>query len=120
MKLFKREEILNIENLTPGEIYRSEILTDKDRAKDLGGIFGLLEPGCRVPYHYHNKRESIIVVVCGEAKEIVEGEEFLIKADDVLFIPAGEKHSLLNNTDKDFQFIESWTYPSDKADFVEV
>lgn len=83
--------------------YRSEILTPEHQAKDLGGIFGLLLPGNQVPYHYHKNRESIIIVISGEAIEIIEGKEFPIKAGDVLFIPPGEKHTVVNRSGKDFR-----------------
>ena len=42
MKIFKAEKYINMENPDPGKPYRPEVLTDKDNAKDLGGIFGLL------------------------------------------------------------------------------
>lgn len=120
MKMFKIEEYINIENPNPGKPYRPEILTYEHRGKDLGGMFGLLPTGCRVPYHYHNNRESIIIVISGEATEIIEGEEIPMKAGDVIYIPAGEKHMTLNRSDKDFRYLEFFTCPPLTADFVEV
>jgi len=120
MKVFRIDNYINMENPNPKEIYRPEILTDEHGAKDLGGIFGLLVPGSQVPYHYHENRESIIIAISGEATEIVEGEEVPIKAGCVLFIPAGEKHMIVNRSDKDFRFLEFFTCPPVTADFVEV
>ena len=120
MKIFKVEDYINMKNPNPGTPYRPEILTEPHNAKALGGMFGLLEPGNQVPYHYHNNRESIIIVICGEAIEVLEGEEIPIKAGDVLFIPAGEKHATLNRSDKDFRYLEFFTCPPVTADFVEV
>lgn len=120
MKIFKIEEYMKMENPNPGAPYRSEILSSSHRAKNLGGIFGLLAPGSQVPYHYHKNRESVIIVISGEATEIVEGEEIPIKTGDVLFIPAGEKHTSVNRSKKDFRYLEFFTFPPVTADFVEV
>jgi len=49
-------------------------------------MFGLLVAGSQVPYHYHNNRESIIIVIRGEAAEVIEGKEIPVRAGDVLFI----------------------------------
>ncbi len=120
MKVFKTEEYIRMENPTPGESYRPEILTDAHGAKNLGGMFGLLAAGTQVPYHYHNKRESVIMVISGEGTEIMDGEEIPIKAGDIFFIPAGVKHTTINNSDEELRYIEFFTNPPLGADFVEV
>ncbi|UCB50396.1 MAG: cupin domain-containing protein [Deltaproteobacteria bacterium] len=120
MKLFKTQDYINMENPNPGEPYRPVILTEEQNAKDLGGMFGLLVPGSQVPYHYHKKRESIIMIISGEGTEIIEGEEFPIQAGDILHIPAGEKHTTVNRSDKDLRYLEFFTCPPITADFVEV
>jgi quercetin dioxygenase-like cupin family protein len=120
MKLFKQEDFVGLENPVPQEPFRPEILTHKDNAKDLGGIFGLLPPRSQVPYHYHEKRESVIMAISGEATEIVEGEKFPFKAGWVFFIPAGERHMTVNHSDKDFRYLEFFTCPPTTSDFVKV
>jgi quercetin dioxygenase-like cupin family protein len=120
MKIFKSEEYIKMANPTPGKPYRPEILTREHQAKSLGGMFGLLVAGSQVPYHYHNNRESIIIVISGEAIEVIEGKEFPIQAGDILFIPAGEKHTTINRSSQDFRYFEYFTSPPLGADFVEV
>lgn len=120
MKLFTTQEYLEIENPCPGESYRPEILTDADNAKELGGMFGLLSPGNQVPYHYHQNRESVIVVISGEAIEVIEGEEMVIKKGDIIFIPSGQKHMTINRSDQDFRYLEFFTRPPLSADFIAV
>ena len=120
MKVFKSGEYIKMVNPTPGKPYRPEILTQEHQAKSLGGMFGLLVAGSQVPYHYHNHRESIIVAISGEAIEVIEGKEFPIQAGDILFIPAGEKHTTINRSPQDFRYLEFFTYPPLGADFVEV
>ena len=120
MKIFKSEEYIKMVNPTPGKPYRPEILTEEHQAKNLGGMFGLLVAGSKVPYHYHNNRESIIIVISGEATEVIGNQEIPIKAGDVLFIPAGEKHATINWSNQDFRYLEFFTFPPLAADFVEV
>ena len=120
MKIFKFEDYLKSENPTAGEIYRPEILIDKDGAKDLGGIMGLLPAGKQIPYHYHKSRESVLIAISGEAEEIVEGKDYPFKAGTVFHIAAGEKHMTVNRSDQEFRYLEFYTCPPLDADFVEV
>ena len=120
MKILKTSDFIKAENPTPGEFFRSDILTREDKGRELGGIFAILEAGNKVPYHYHEKRESIIVVISGEATEIVEGEQFPIEKGDVLFIPSRERHGMINGSDQDVRYIEFWTYPHLTTDFIKV
>src|SRR4030042_3075972 len=107
-------------NPPPGAAYKPEILAPEQGAKSLGGIFGLVPPGTPGVYHYHRNRESIIIIISGEATETVEGKELPVKAGDVLFIPAGEQHAIEKRSNRDLRFIEFFTHPPGKADFVEV
>lgn len=120
MKLFKTEDYLKYKNPHPDTPYRPEILTNEDKAKSLGGMLGILVPGSQVPYHYHRDRESVIMVIKGKAVEVIEGQEIPIETGDVLFIPAGEKHTTINRTGEDFRYLEFFTCPPVTADFVEV
>jgi quercetin dioxygenase-like cupin family protein len=118
MEIYKTEEFIQMENPTPGERYKGKILTNEHKAKELNGIFGVLGPGNQVPYHYHKERESLIIVISGEATEIVEGKEFPIKAGDVIFLLSGEKHMMVNRSNKDIRYLEF--YSPVKPDRVEV
>ena len=120
MKIYKPSEYVKMKNPTPGQRYRSEILTAEHQAKDLGGILGVLASGTNPPYHYHEKRESIIIAISGEAVEILEGKETPIKAGDVIFIPPGEKHTTVNRSSQEFRYLEFFTCPPVGKDFIEV
>ena len=107
MKIFKSEEYIRMANPTPGTSYRPEILTKEHQAKNLGGMLGLLVAGSRVPYHYHNNRESIIIAISGEATEVIEGQEMPIKAGDVLLFPQGRNIRLSTGPNKIFGILNS-------------
>lgn len=120
MKIFKSADYIKMQNPSPGQAYRPEILKAEHGARNLGGMFGLLAPGTQVPYHYHVNRESVIVAISGEAIEVINEQETPIKAGDILFIPAGERHTTINRSEKDFRYLEYFTCPPLGADFVEV
>jgi quercetin dioxygenase-like cupin family protein len=109
MKIYHPEELTVIKNPTPGVRHRLNILTEEQNAKALAGHFSLIPPGKDVPCHYHEKRESLIFLIAGELIEIVEGNEFSVKAGDVIFIAAGEKHKTENRSDRDARYIEFFT-----------
>lgn len=120
LKVWKTGHYREISNPTPGGIYRTSILGEEDQAKDLGGIAVVLPAGESVPYHYHEKRESLLLVLSGEAVEVCEAKEYPVQAGDVIFIPAGAKHGVINRSDKDFRFLEFFTYPPMLRDFIKV
>jgi quercetin dioxygenase-like cupin family protein len=118
MKIIKCEDLCNIVNPSPGQAYRPEIKLDEERFAHIGGMFGLLVPGSQVPYHYHKDRESIVIPLSGEAVEIVEGKETVVRPGDILLIPSGEKHATANRSDCDFRYVEFFTSPPLGADFI--
>jgi len=118
MKIIKCKDLCTIENPSPGQSYRPEIKLDGERFEHIGGMFGLLVPGGHVPYHYHKDRESILIPLSGEAVEIVEGKETVVRPGDILLIPSGEKHATANRSDRDFRYVEFFTCPPLGADFI--
>ena len=121
MKIIKVEDLCKIVNPTPDQPHRPEIKLDGDGFKNLGGMFGLLVPKSQVPYHYHKNRESILIPLSGEAVEIIEGKETVVRPGDILLIPAGEKHTTVNRSaDREFRFVEFFTCAPLSADFVKV
>lgn len=122
-KIFKIDDFIKMDNPNPKQSFRLEILTDKDDAKDLGGIFGIRStaaPGSKPTYHYHRNRESILFIISGEGEEMVEGKAIPIKAGDVIFIRPGVKHTIVNNSKQDLKYLEFFTYPPVMSDYIEV
>ena len=120
MKFLKIQDYLKLVNPNPAESFRPEIITSEDKAFNMGGMLGILAPNTSVPYHYHKKRESVIIVISGKGTEIIEGKEFPIKEGDIIFIPAGEKHRTINNSKVDLRYIEFFTNPPLNKDFVAI
>ena len=122
MKLFRTEEFVKREIVSPEQVHRKEILTNEDQAQELGGLFVVTPPGYkgRGRGHYHERRESLFMALSGEGSVFIEGEEIPIKAGDILFIPPKVVHTMVNKSDKDLRFMEFFTHPPAKADFHEV
>ena len=120
MKVFRTEEYNQLKNPTPGKFYRDKILTNEHDAKEIEGIFGLLVPGSEVPLHIHNRRESIFIPISGEVILMCDGQEHTVKKGDVVYMPPGKKHGLVNRSNKDMRYLEFFTHPPLESDFVEV
>jgi mannose-6-phosphate isomerase-like protein (cupin superfamily) len=107
MKVFRGEKFAEMNNPTPGKTYKKDILKELN-AQGLHGVFGLVVPRSQGgDYHHHESGEHIIVILSGEGLEVVEGGEVPVKAGDVLFIPAGEKHTIANRRIRSFAILHS-------------
>jgi quercetin dioxygenase-like cupin family protein len=116
MEILRTEDFVRTENPNPGDRYRLDLITREQKAEKLSGFLAVLPAGKEVPYHYHERRESLIIVISGEAVEICEGKEHPVKAGDVIYIPSAEKHALINRSTKDVRYLEFFTPVKD--DFV--
>ncbi|MBW1997553.1 MAG: cupin domain-containing protein [Deltaproteobacteria bacterium] len=119
MKMFDIQEFLESKDQDTSDLSRRQILGPAEGASQLKGMLVCLRPGSGIPYHYHEKRESVILFLSGEAIEVVEGEQFTIGAGTLIFIPPGEKHATLNRSEKDVKYLEFWTGTSEE-DFIRV
>ena len=118
MDVFKIADYLKKANPEPDKRFTQQLLEKK--AENLVGMFVVVPPGGQTNYHFHNKRESVLIVISGKAKELVEGKKNPIEADDILFIPAKQKHGVLNDSGKEFRFIEFQVGKPDEPDMVQV
>jgi uncharacterized cupin superfamily protein len=120
IKIFKSQEFIQMSNPTPGETYKEDLLK-KLNARTLSGVFGLVIPGGEGgKYHVHEKGEHIIFILGGEGIELVEGEEIPVKAGDILFVPAGVKHTTLNRSKDELRYIGFFTGTPGQKDRVEL
>lgn len=110
-KIFTIDEYVKMSNPDPGKRYRLEILTEKDNATQMGGIVILLPAKApKAAYHYHRNRESLLMVISGQAIEVVEGKKFPLKAGQLIYIPPRVKHVIYNNSDtEDLRYMEFYT-----------
>ena len=120
MKIFRMDEYKNMKDPTPPGKALTKILTDQDGASDLEGFFVVFPPIRHGRYHYHKKRECLFFIISGKATAKINDKEYPIEAGDIIFIAAGEKHTLTNESGEEFRFMEFYTNPPHEADWVEV
>jgi len=118
LKLFSLGEFLKRSAPKPDQRLSEVIIDEKDKAEKVQTIFAIIPPKAPLQkLHYHTQRESWILVLSGEGKEVVEGKEYPVKANDLLFIPAKEKHRIENTASTELKYVEFYTLPTD---FIEV
>ena len=68
--------------------------------------------------HHHSEADNIYIVKRGEGTLVVEGTSYVIRADDVVYIPAGTKHSLANRSADMLEIFEIYAPSGEHFDFV--
>jgi mannose-6-phosphate isomerase-like protein (cupin superfamily) len=68
--------------------------------------------------HRHSQSDNVYIVRCGEALLVAGGETHTIRANQVVFIPAGMAHSLSNVSNAVFEVIEIYAPAGRRFDFT--
>ncbi len=74
--------------------------------------------GTRGRVHRHTRSDNVYIVRRGEGTLTIEGESHVIRAEDVVFIPAGTRHALSNLADEPLELFEIYAPAGEKFDFV--
>ena len=74
--------------------------------------------GARGRVHRHTQSDNVYIVKRGEGTLTIEGESHIIRTEDIVFIPAGTRHSLSNLTDEPLELFEIYTPAGEAFDFV--
>ncbi len=59
----------------------------------------VLNPGHRMNYHSHERRDEVWTIISGEGRTIVDGMEQPVKAGDVVTMQAGCRHTIIADTE---------------------
>jgi mannose-6-phosphate isomerase-like protein (cupin superfamily) len=78
----------------------------------------LVPGGPRGKVHHHTNSDNVYIVKRGEGTLTVEGKTYLIHENDVVYIPAGMKHSLANLGCELFEIFEIYAPAGKHFDFV--
>jgi len=79
----------------------------------------ILRPkGPRGRVHRHTKSDNVYIVKSGKGLLTIEDENHAIVADDVVFIPAGVRHSLSNVSERELVIYEIYAPAGAAFDFV--
>ncbi|MGN0155793.1 MAG: type I phosphomannose isomerase catalytic subunit [Lachnospiraceae bacterium] len=78
-------------------------------------------PGKTIYLHMHEERTENWCIASGTAKSIVDGNERIISANDMITIPPGVSHQISNIGDKPLIFIETTTgIRPEKEDMIHI
>ena len=80
----------------------------------------LVPGGARGRIHRHTHSDNIYIVRRGEGVLTADGQSYTIRADQVVFIPAGMTHSLSNLSDEIFEMFEIYAPAGRQFDSVPV
>ena len=58
-----------------------------------------LNPGHRINYHSHARRDEVWTVISGRGYAIVDGVKTTVQAGDVVKMPAGSRHTIVADTE---------------------
>jgi mannose-6-phosphate isomerase-like protein (cupin superfamily) len=80
----------------------------------------LVPGGPRGRLHRHSQSDNVYIVRRGEGVLTADGKTYTIRADQVVFIPAGMPHSLSNLSDDVFEILEIYAPAGRQFDFTPV
>jgi HTH-type transcriptional repressor of puuD len=73
--------------------------------------------GARGRLHRHTQSDNVYIVRRGEGALMADGKSYTIRADQVVFIPAGMPHSLSNLSDDVLEIFEIYAPAGRQFDF---
>ena len=75
--------------------------------------------GPRGKVHRHTRADNVYIVKRGEGTLTVEDASYVVREDDVVYIPAGMRHSLSNLGTEPFEIFEIYAPAGKQFDFIE-
>jgi len=106
------------EEVTTGTNTFKQVLISSDEAPNFAMRKFTIEPNGSMPLHT-NEVEHEQYVLNGKAEVMIGDELFLVKKDDVVYIPNGVKHNYKTIGDEPFEFLCIVPNKKDKIKIVE-
>jgi mannose-6-phosphate isomerase-like protein (cupin superfamily) len=78
----------------------------------------LVPGGPRGKLHHHTKADNVYIVKRGHGTLTADGKTYVIRENDVVYIPAGMTHSLANLSEDVFEIFEIYAPSGSHFDFV--
>ena len=117
-KLFHLNEC-PVERLEPNRGVKIKLINPALGTENVDVHLNRLAPGGpRGKMHHHTKADNVYIVKRGEGTLTVEDKTYTVREDDVIFIPAGMKHSLSNLSNGVFEIFEIYAPSGSQFDFV--
>jgi len=116
--MVKNIDTFKKQKIAAGKDTFMQILISAEDAPNFAMRRFTIEPGGSMPLHT-NLVEHEQFVLSGSAKVRIGENEFVVKKDDVVFIPAGVPHDYKTMGDEPFQFLCLVPNNEDKIELVE-
>ncbi|MFL6797797.1 MAG: cupin domain-containing protein [Xanthobacteraceae bacterium] len=68
--------------------------------------------------HHHSQADNVYIVRSGEGTLTLEDKTYVIRTNDVVYIPAGMRHSLANTSNELLELFEIYAPAGEQFDFV--
>ena len=82
------------------------LVNEKINAHNLDVHVNVLQPGGTTDYHHHTKSESVWIVLQGAADAVIEGKNYRLERNCVVFIPPNVSHVFKAVGDEEYRFVE--------------
>jgi len=67
-----------------------------ESTENMSLAIGIFQPGEGLVLHDHPKEEEFYYILCGKGTVTIGDQERNVKPGDVLYVPAGMKHKIVN------------------------
>lgn len=95
---------IKIEKIAAGEDTFKQILISIEDAPNFAMRKFIIQPGGFMPLHT-NSVEHEQYVLNGSAEVMIDGQNYIVKKDDIVFIPKEAKHSYKTIGSQNFEFL---------------
>lgn len=85
----------NIEELVSANIFFRKVLYTSKHSQL---VLMTLKPGEEIGMEIHPDNDQFFRFELGDGKVIIDGTEYLIKPGDVIIVPAGSQHNIINTS----------------------
>ena len=92
------------EKISAGKDTFRQILISNEEAPNFAMRKFIIEPGGFMPMHT-NSVEHEQYVLNGRAEVNIDGQTYIVKKDDIVFIPKGAEHNYKTIGDQNFEFL---------------
>ncbi|MBO4983820.1 MAG: cupin domain-containing protein [Clostridia bacterium] len=93
------EKVINSFYDGNGDFFVKMFVDDKNKI-----MKGCLKEGASIGLHTHETSSEIIFIISGTGKQIIDGQEEILKAGDCHYCKKGQSHTFINIGNEDLVF----------------
>lgn len=98
-----------------GALSKPLVMPENSGSKHIDYRISMYQPMAHVAVHSHKVQEQVYHVLEGEGLMEIDGEKHVVRKHDVIFLPPGVTHSIVNSGLVDLVFLVVTSPVSDNA-----